>query len=115
LTSQYFLAKSNLSEFLPFFKIYLLCRSQRRFDEHQAENWWTENREKVHERYNVKSSERVSSAASAGKKNLSDSVKGGTESAVQSHPTLILGQCVDDNQVLLVDLLATGVPFISAI
>jgi hypothetical protein len=34
-----------------------------------------------------------------------------TESAVQSHLTLILGQCVDDNQVLLVDLPATSVPF----
>ncbi|RLN00500.1 uncharacterized protein C2845_PM06G09560 [Panicum miliaceum] len=41
-----------------------LYRSRRRFGEHQAENWWNENREKVYERYNVKSSERVSSAAS---------------------------------------------------
>uniref|UniRef100_A0A0A9CR14 BRX domain-containing protein n=1 Tax=Arundo donax TaxID=35708 RepID=A0A0A9CR14_ARUDO len=38
--------------------------SRRRFGEHQAENWWNENRDKVYERYNVKSSERVSSAAS---------------------------------------------------
>ncbi|KAK3140979.1 hypothetical protein QOZ80_5AG0408510 [Eleusine coracana subsp. coracana] len=38
--------------------------SRRRFGEHQAENWWNENREKVYEKYNVKSSERVSSAAS---------------------------------------------------
>ncbi|CAN6336033.1 unnamed protein product [Urochloa humidicola] len=38
--------------------------SRRRFGEHQAENWWNENREKVYERYNVKSSERVSSATS---------------------------------------------------
>ncbi|KAF0893604.1 hypothetical protein E2562_028018 [Oryza meyeriana var. granulata] len=38
--------------------------SRRRFGEHQAENWWNENREKVYERYNVRSSERVSSAAS---------------------------------------------------
>ncbi|CAN6326381.1 unnamed protein product [Urochloa humidicola] len=38
--------------------------SRRRFGEHQAENWWNENREKVYERYNVKNSERVSSAAS---------------------------------------------------
>jgi len=37
-----------------------------------------------------------------------------TESAVQSHPTLILGQCVDDNQVLLVCLLLVFL-FISAI
>lgn len=38
--------------------------SRRRFGEHQAENWWNENREKVYEKYNVRSSERVSSAAS---------------------------------------------------
>ncbi|KQK08100.1 PH, RCC1 and FYVE domains-containing protein 1 [Brachypodium distachyon] len=38
--------------------------SRRRFGEHQAENWWNGNREKVYERYNVRSSERVSSAAS---------------------------------------------------
>lgn len=38
--------------------------SRRRFGEHQAENWWNENRDKVYERYNVRSSERVSSAAS---------------------------------------------------
>ncbi|KAG8084611.1 hypothetical protein GUJ93_ZPchr0010g9191 [Zizania palustris] len=37
--------------------------SRRRFGEHQAERWWNENREKVYERYNVRSSERVSSAA----------------------------------------------------
>ncbi|CAM0958657.1 unnamed protein product [Alopecurus aequalis] len=38
--------------------------SRRRFGEHQAENWWNENRDKVYERYNMRSSERVSSAAS---------------------------------------------------
>ncbi|KQK11687.1 PH, RCC1 and FYVE domains-containing protein 1 [Brachypodium distachyon] len=38
--------------------------SRRRFSEHQAENWWNENHEKVYERYDVRSSERASSAAS---------------------------------------------------
>ncbi|KAK3166582.1 hypothetical protein QOZ80_1AG0047670 [Eleusine coracana subsp. coracana] len=38
--------------------------SRRRFGEHQAENWWNENRDKVYEKYNVRSSERVSSASS---------------------------------------------------
>ena len=40
-----------------------LC-SRRRFGEHQAESWWNENRDKVYEKYNVRSSERVSSASS---------------------------------------------------
>ncbi|KAI9086585.1 hypothetical protein K1719_031446 [Acacia pycnantha] len=30
--------------------------SRRRFGEHQAETWWSENREKVYEKYNVRSS-----------------------------------------------------------
>lgn len=34
--------------------------SRRRFGEHQAENWWSENREKVYERYNVRSSDKSS-------------------------------------------------------
>lgn len=38
--------------------------SRRRFGEHQAESWWNENRDKVYEKYNVRSSERVSSASS---------------------------------------------------
>ncbi|XP_062231978.1 PH, RCC1 and FYVE domains-containing protein 1-like isoform X1 [Phragmites australis] len=38
--------------------------SRRRFGEHQAEHWWNENRDKVYEKYNVRSSERVSSASS---------------------------------------------------
>jgi hypothetical protein len=41
----------------------ILC-SRRRFGEHQAESWWNENRDKVYEKYNVRSSERVSSASS---------------------------------------------------
>ncbi|KMT19500.1 hypothetical protein BVRB_1g011230 [Beta vulgaris subsp. vulgaris] len=34
--------------------------SRRRFGEHQAETWWSENREKVYERYNVRGSDKVS-------------------------------------------------------
>ncbi|XP_023520978.1 PH, RCC1 and FYVE domains-containing protein 1 isoform X2 [Cucurbita pepo subsp. pepo] len=34
--------------------------SRRRFGEHQAENWWSENREKVYERYNVRNSDKSS-------------------------------------------------------
>ncbi|KAI4321154.1 hypothetical protein MLD38_034572 [Melastoma candidum] len=37
--------------------------SRRRFGEHQAETWWSENREKVYQRYNVRSSERSSASA----------------------------------------------------
>ncbi|EMS61170.1 hypothetical protein TRIUR3_04358 [Triticum urartu] len=37
--------------------------SKRRFGEHQAENWWKENREKVYERYNIRTSQQASSAA----------------------------------------------------
>ncbi|RID54875.1 hypothetical protein BRARA_G02164 [Brassica rapa] len=32
--------------------------SRRRFGEHQAETWWSENREKVYEKYNVRVSEK---------------------------------------------------------
>ncbi|KAD5507568.1 hypothetical protein E3N88_15271 [Mikania micrantha] len=34
--------------------------SRRRFGEHQAETWWSENREKVYDKYNVNGSERSS-------------------------------------------------------
>ncbi|KAK8646982.1 hypothetical protein V6N13_120743 [Hibiscus sabdariffa] len=34
--------------------------SRRRFGEHQAESWWSENREKVYERYNVRGSDKAS-------------------------------------------------------
>ncbi|GAB4861141.1 PH, RCC1 and FYVE domains-containing protein 1 [Ancistrocladus abbreviatus] len=34
--------------------------SRRRFGEHQAETWWSENREKVYERYNVRASDKSS-------------------------------------------------------
>ncbi|KAL5560374.1 hypothetical protein UlMin_036585 [Ulmus minor] len=34
--------------------------SRRRFGEQQAETWWSENREKVYERYNVRGSDRSS-------------------------------------------------------
>ncbi|ONK71345.1 uncharacterized protein A4U43_C04F7520 [Asparagus officinalis] len=36
--------------------------SRRRFAEQQAETWWTENREKVYEKYNVRVSERTNSS-----------------------------------------------------
>ncbi|WOL02321.1 E3 ubiquitin-protein ligase [Canna indica] len=39
--------------------------SRRKFGEHQAEAWWSENREKVYERYNVRGSDRASSAVSS--------------------------------------------------
>ncbi|CAN1235079.1 PH, RCC1 and FYVE domains-containing protein 1, partial [Linum perenne] len=35
--------------------------SRRRFGEHQAETWWSENREKVYEKYNVRGSDKSSS------------------------------------------------------
>lgn len=34
--------------------------SRRRFGEHQAETWWSENREKVYDRYNVRGSDKAS-------------------------------------------------------
>ncbi|KAL2471756.1 Regulator of chromosome condensation (RCC1) family with FYVE zinc finger domain [Abeliophyllum distichum] len=39
--------------------------SRRRFSEHQAETWWSENRETVYERYNVRESYRSSSSGQA--------------------------------------------------
>ncbi|KAL4559111.1 hypothetical protein LXL04_031244 [Taraxacum kok-saghyz] len=39
--------------------------SRRRFGEHQAETWWSENREQVYERYNVRGSSSKSSVSSA--------------------------------------------------
>ncbi|XP_010539723.1 PREDICTED: uncharacterized protein LOC104813703 isoform X2 [Tarenaya hassleriana] len=39
--------------------------SRRKFGEHQAETWWSENREKVYEKYNVRVSEK--SAVASGK------------------------------------------------
>ncbi|XP_027357984.1 PH, RCC1 and FYVE domains-containing protein 1-like isoform X2 [Abrus precatorius] len=37
--------------------------SRRRFGEHQAEIWWSENRDKVYERYNVRSTDKPPSQA----------------------------------------------------
>ncbi|KAJ7969838.1 Regulator of chromosome condensation (RCC1) family with FYVE zinc finger domain-containing protein [Quillaja saponaria] len=37
--------------------------SRRRFGEHQAETWWSENREKVYERYNVRGTDKSSGQA----------------------------------------------------
>lgn len=34
--------------------------SRRRFGEHQAETWWSENRERVYERYNVRGTDKAS-------------------------------------------------------
>ncbi|KAG6607654.1 PH, RCC1 and FYVE domains-containing protein 1, partial [Cucurbita argyrosperma subsp. sororia] len=34
--------------------------SRRRFGEHQAESWWSENRDKVYEKYNVRGAEKSS-------------------------------------------------------
>ncbi|CAI9291529.1 unnamed protein product [Lactuca saligna] len=39
--------------------------SRRRFGEHQAETWWSENREKVYERYNVRGGSDKSSVSAA--------------------------------------------------
>lgn len=41
--------------------------SRRRFGEHQAEAWWSENRERVYEKYNVRGSESASAAPSSAK------------------------------------------------
>ncbi|XP_068662372.1 PH, RCC1 and FYVE domains-containing protein 1 [Aristolochia californica] len=48
--------------------------SRRRFGEHQAEAWWSENREKVYEKYNVRGSERGSYAASVQSSHRSEAV-----------------------------------------
>lgn len=37
--------------------------SRRRFGEHQAETWWSENRDKVYERYNVRSADKSTGQA----------------------------------------------------
>ncbi|KAK4387394.1 PH, RCC1 and FYVE domains-containing protein 1 [Sesamum angolense] len=42
--------------------------SRRRFGEHQAETWWSENREKVYERYNVRGSDKSSVAGYAARR-----------------------------------------------
>ena len=39
--------------------------SRRRFGEHQAETWWSENRDRVYERYNVRSTDKSSGQAAA--------------------------------------------------
>ncbi|KAM7518712.1 hypothetical protein LguiB_017674 [Lonicera macranthoides] len=41
--------------------------SRRRFGEHQAETWWSENREKVYERYNVRGSDKSSVSSQPGR------------------------------------------------
>ncbi|KAI4389224.1 hypothetical protein MLD38_001472 [Melastoma candidum] len=42
--------------------------SRRRFGEHQAETWWSENRGKVYQRYNVRSSDRSSASGQAARR-----------------------------------------------
>ncbi|KAF3445533.1 hypothetical protein FNV43_RR10709 [Rhamnella rubrinervis] len=42
--------------------------SRRRFGEHQAETWWSENREKVYERYNVRGLDKSSVSGMAGRR-----------------------------------------------
>ncbi|GMY29387.1 PH, RCC1 and FYVE domains-containing protein 1 [Fagus crenata] len=42
--------------------------SRRRFGEHQAETWWSENREKVYEKYNVRGSDKSSVSGNAGRR-----------------------------------------------
>ncbi|KAK6940018.1 FYVE zinc finger [Dillenia turbinata] len=39
--------------------------SRRRFGEHQAETWWSENRERVYERYNVRGTDKSSVSGQA--------------------------------------------------
>ncbi|MQL96978.1 hypothetical protein Taro_029664 [Colocasia esculenta] len=39
--------------------------SRRRFGEHQAEAWWSENRDRVYQKYNVRGLDRTSSALSS--------------------------------------------------
>ncbi|KAH9691652.1 Regulator of chromosome condensation (RCC1) family with FYVE zinc finger domain-containing protein [Citrus sinensis] len=42
--------------------------SRRRFGEHQAETWWSENREKVYERYNVRGLDKSSASGQAARR-----------------------------------------------
>lgn len=42
--------------------------SRRRFGEHQAETWWSENREKVYEKYNVRGSDKSSVTGQAARR-----------------------------------------------
>ncbi|GER47886.1 regulator of chromosome condensation family protein [Striga asiatica] len=42
--------------------------SRRRFGEHQAETWWSENRERVYEKYNVRGSDKSSVSGQAARR-----------------------------------------------
>ncbi|KAL5122934.1 PH, RCC1 and FYVE domains-containing protein 1 [Glycine soja] len=42
--------------------------SRRRFGEHQAETWWSENRDRVYERYNVRSTDKSANQAARSSK-----------------------------------------------
>ncbi|KAI3492305.1 hypothetical protein L1887_43235 [Cichorium endivia] len=48
--------------------------SRRRFGEHQAETWWSENREKVYERYNVRGGSDKSSVSAQTARRSSESL-----------------------------------------
>ncbi|KAI3807494.1 hypothetical protein L1987_23424 [Smallanthus sonchifolius] len=48
--------------------------SRRRFGEHQAEIWWSENREQVYERYNVRGSNKSSVSSTAPARRSGESV-----------------------------------------
>ncbi|KAL6962388.1 PH, RCC1 and FYVE domains-containing protein 1 [Sarracenia purpurea var. burkii] len=48
--------------------------SRRRFGEHQAETWWSENQEKVYERYNVRGSDKSSVSGQAARRSEGGSV-----------------------------------------
>ncbi|KAF5809499.1 putative regulator of chromosome condensation 1/beta-lactamase-inhibitor protein II [Helianthus annuus] len=48
--------------------------SRRRFGEHQAETWWSENREHVYERYNVRGSTKSSVSSTTASRRSGESV-----------------------------------------
>ncbi|XAR49640.1 hypothetical protein NMG60_11032905 [Bertholletia excelsa] len=52
--------------------------SRRKFGEHQAETWWSENREKVYQRYNVRGSDKSSVSGHAARRS-----EGGTSPSSQ--------------------------------
>nr|XP_043612393.1 PH, RCC1 and FYVE domains-containing protein 1-like [Erigeron canadensis] len=48
--------------------------SRRRFGEHQAETWWSENREQVYERYNVRGSSKSSVSSTTTARRSAESI-----------------------------------------
>ncbi|PWA60109.1 Brevis radix-like domain-containing protein [Artemisia annua] len=53
--------------------------SRRRFGEHQAETWWSENREQVYERYNVRGSSKSSVSSTTTARRSGESVAPATK------------------------------------